>query len=87
MRTAPEPMNSSYRDLERDGAAALIRRIGEFAGDEKLPAELRDRLQNVVNRYAPHLEAGDRLEASHKMEPPGKPGRLASSIGRRNTLA
>ena len=70
--------NTSRKNLLADGAGAdarqlpgsrkgrvvvPIRRIGEFAGDENLPAEPRDRLQNVVNRYARHLEAGARLEA------------------------
>ena len=36
-------------DLE--GAAELLRRIGEFAGKEGLPAEPRRRLEGLVGRY------------------------------------
>ena len=49
--------------FDLDGAAAIIRRIGEFAGNENLPAEPRRRLQGIVRRYTRHLEAGARLEA------------------------
>ena len=49
--------------FDLDGVAALIRRIGEFAGNENLPAEPRRRLQGLVQRYNRHLEAGARLEA------------------------
>ena len=54
---------SGMSPFDLDGAAALIRRIGEFAEDENLPAEPRRRLQDVVNRYNRHLEAGACLEA------------------------
>ena len=49
--------------FDLDGVTELIRRIGEFVTAENLPAEPRDRLQNAVNCYARHLEAGVRLEA------------------------
>ena len=49
--------------FDLDGAAQLIRRIGEFARNENLPAEPRRRLQGMVRRYNRHLKAGARLEA------------------------
>ena len=49
--------------FDLDGAAELIRRVGEFAGREDLPAEPRRQLQDLVGRYNRHVEAGARVEA------------------------
>ena len=62
-RHAARAERSGMSPFELDGAAALIRRIGEFAGNENLPAEPRRRLRGLVQRYTRHLEAGARLEA------------------------
>ena len=62
-RHAARAERSGVSPFDLDGAAALIRRIGEFAGNENLPAEPRRRLHGLVQRYTRHLEAGARLEA------------------------
>ena len=62
-RHAARAERSGMSPFDLDGAAALIRRIGEFAGNENLPAEPRRRLQVVVRRYTQHLEASVRLKA------------------------
>ena len=49
--------------FDLDGTAELIRRIAEFAGKENLPAEPRRRLQDLVDSYTGHVEAGARVEA------------------------
>ena len=54
---------SEISPFDLDGAAALIRRVGEFAGREGLPAEPRRQLQNLVDRYNRHVQTGARLEA------------------------
>ena len=62
-RHAARAERSGMSPFDLDGAAELSRRIGEFAGNENLPAEPRRRLQALVRRYTRHLEAGARLEA------------------------
>ena len=62
-RHAARAERSGMSPFDLDGAAELIRRIGEFANDESLPAEPRRRLHGLVRRYNRHLEAGARLEA------------------------
>ena len=62
-RHAARAERSGMSPFDLDGAAELIRRIGEFAGNENLPAEPRRRLQLIVRRYNRHLEAGAHLEA------------------------
>ena len=62
-RHAARAERAGISPFDLDGAAVLIQRIGEFAGDESLPAEPRRRLQVLVRRYNRHLEAGARLEA------------------------
>ena len=62
-RHAARAERSGMSPFELDGAAALVRRIGEFAGHESLPAEPRRRLQGLVQRYNRHHEAGARLES------------------------
>ena len=56
--------------FDRDGAAALVRRIAEFARNDRLPAEPRRQLQAIVDRYRKHLQAQARvrdwLEASER---------------------
>ena len=54
---------SGRSPFDLDGAAELIRRIREFAGKEDLPAEPRQRLEDLVGRYTGHVEAGARLDA------------------------
>ena len=49
--------------FDLDGAAELIRRVGEFAGKEDLPAEPRRQLRDLVGRYNRHVEDGARVEA------------------------
>ena len=53
---------SSKFPFNLEGAAALIRRIGESARSENLPAEPSRRLRGLVQRYTRHLKAGARLE-------------------------
>ncbi len=62
-RHAARAERSGMSPFDLDGAAALIRRIDAFAGNENLPAEPRRRLRALVQRYTRHLEAGARLEA------------------------
>ena len=62
-RHAARAERSGMSPFDLDGAAALIRRIGEFARNENLPAEPRRRLHGLVQRYTRHLEAAARLEA------------------------
>ena len=62
-RHAARAERSGVSPFDLDGAAELVRRIGEFAGNEHLPAGPRRRLQGLVRRYTRHLEAGARLEA------------------------
>ncbi|MDE0341654.1 MAG: AAA family ATPase, partial [Deltaproteobacteria bacterium] len=62
-RHAGRAERAGMSPFDLDGAAELIRRIGEFAGDNNLPAEPRRRLLGLVRRYNRHLEAGARLEA------------------------
>ena len=54
---------SGISPFDLDGAAELIRRVGEFAGREGLPAEPRRQLQDLVDRYNRHVQAGARLES------------------------
>ena len=51
---------SGRSPFDLDGTAELIRRIAEFAGKEDLPAEPRQRLQDLVDSYTGHVEAGAR---------------------------
>ena len=44
-----------------DGAAELIRRIAAFAANERVPAEPRQRLQAMVDRYRAHERARTRV--------------------------
>ena len=62
-RHAARAERSGTSPFDLDGVAALFRRIGEFPRNENLAAEPRRRLQNLVNRYTHHLEAGARLKA------------------------
>lgn len=62
-RHVAQAERSGMFPFDLDGAAALILRIGEFAGDENLPAEPRQRLQGLVRRYNRHFEAGACLQA------------------------
>ena len=62
-RHAARAERSGMSPFDLDGAAELIRRIGEFAGNENLPAQPRRRLHGLVQRYTRHLEAAARLEA------------------------
>ena len=43
--------------LDLDGAAALIERIAEFAGNQRVPAEPRRRLQAMVDGYHAHVQS------------------------------
>ena len=54
---------SGFSPFNLDGAAELIRRVGKFAGREGLPAEPRRQLQDLVDRYNRHVQAGARVEA------------------------
>ena len=47
---------------ELDGAADLVRRIAAFAENERVPAEPRQRLQAMVDRYRAHVQARTRVQ-------------------------
>ena len=48
--------------FDLDGAPELIRRIEDFAGEQELPVEPRRQLQDLIERYNRHVEAGARVE-------------------------
>ena len=47
--------------FDLDGAGALIERIAAFAGSERLAAEARARVQEIVGQYKAHAAARDRV--------------------------
>ena len=47
--------------FELDGAGALIERIAAFAGSERLGAEARARVEEIVGEYRAHAAARDRV--------------------------
>ena len=54
---------SGISPFDLDGAAELIRRVGEFANKAGLPDKPRQRLEDLVERYNRHVQAGARVEA------------------------
>ncbi len=56
-RHAGRAERAGLSPYDLDGAAELVRRIAAFAENERVPAEPRQRLQAMVDRYRAHVRA------------------------------
>ena len=59
--TSTGPRAQGVHRFDLDGAAALIERIAAFTASERLAAETRARLEEIVGEYRAHAAARDRV--------------------------